>query len=403
VAAALIAALPAPAPPRIVRPRPSSPAAAAGAAAAAAAAFPPLPPCVVNGSASAFVLAAAAAARAAAGAPGGLLRAECASETTLVTSWFPLGASSKHAEGEYIEWMRRFLGRTPTPVVVFTTPGARAEVEAARGEGLPLRVVEREDVWALPWVAPRVEEYVGRQARLDPDAALHSPALYAVWNAKSALALEAIELDAFRSEFYLWVDAGSFREGEPFSVWPDPSRVRRLFGARPCRMLFQMAAPLQPAVNGSAPVYGLVVAGTFFGGARAAWRWWAEAYREAHDAWAASGLFVGNDQCVLNALVHRNLRRVMLLDTRDLPDACGSFMWTPYFFFQRYLALPSERRIGLDEPFPCPERKVILPEPGGDAGMLERGCAAEPWEGTAPGGPPWPPGVPDHAIYGYRG
>ena len=86
-------------------------------------------------------------------------------------------------------------------------------------------------------------------------------------------------------------------------------------------------------------------------------------------------------------------------------------MWTPYFFFQRYLALPEERLLDREEPFPCPDRKVILPEPANDAeGWAERGCEAEPWRGTTPAEgaafafePPWPPGVPDHAVVGWPG
>ena len=86
-------------------------------------------------------------------------------------------------------------------------------------------------------------------------------------------------------------------------------------------------------------------------------------------------------------------------------------MWTPYFFFQRYLAVPEERLLGLEEPLPCPDRKVILPEPANDAeDWGQRGCEAEPWRGTArvegagfSFDPPWPPGVPDHAVAGNLG
>ena len=278
------------------------------AAASAAGPFSALPPPLCSKSATSSQLAQSA----------------CSSETTLVTAWFPLGDSSKHRREEYLGWMRNFLGSASAPVVVFTTPDARRDVEALRG-ALPLRVVLRDDVWALPWVAPRVEEYVSRQSALDPDAASHSPALYAIWNAKASLVGEAIAENTFSSSIFLWVDAGSFRE-TAFSDWPDVVRLRRIFAPRPCRMLFQLAAPLQPAANASRPWRGLVIAGTFFGGAVPAWRWFTKAYATAHDAWAARGEFVGNDQNNLNVVVQRNLRRVMLLDTRDLPDACGPFV-----------------------------------------------------------------------------
>ena len=74
-------------------------------------------------------------------------------------------------------------------------------------------------------------------------------------------------------------------------------------------------------------------------------------------------------------------------------------MWTPYFFFQKYLALPKERPLGRDEPYPCPDRKIILPEPVNDiAGWPEGGCEADEWPREGETG--LPAGVPTHAAAG---
>jgi hypothetical protein len=309
------------------------------------------------------------------------------SAVTLVTAWFPLGAASKHSSDEYVAWMRAFLGSVETPVVVYTTDEGRSEILAIRDSRLPTHFEVRDDVFALPLfagaapatrVAAALEAYVGSQPQLDEDRAIHSPALYAVWNAKTAMVSEAIARNEFASRFFFWVDAGSFREplttvemakkdshagmviSDSYQAghaprtdniltnatfrWPDEQRLLRVLGPTPCRILVQLAAPLPPpTVSPDAPLRSLLISATFFGGALPAWRWWHREYYQLHDEWLERGLFVGNDQSNMNSLALRNLGRMIFMGTYALPDACGQLMWTTHFHFQRWLAAAPQR------------------------------------------------------------
>ena len=309
------------------------------------------------------------------------------STVTLVTAWFPLGAASKHSSDEYLSWMSAFLGRVETPIVVYTSEAGRSDILAIRDSRLPTLFEICDDVFALPLfagaepatrVADALEAYVGSQPQLDEDRAIHSPALYAVWNAKTAMVEEAIARNEFASRLFFWVDVGSFREplttvdnaknsshagtvsSDAFQEkhiprtdralanatfrWPDEQRIIRVLGPTPCRMLVQLAAPLPlPSVSTDAPLRSLLISATFFGGAIPAWRWWGREYYRRHDEWLKRGLFVGNDQSNMNSLALRNLGRMLFMGTHALPDACGQLMWTTHFHFQRWLAEAPQR------------------------------------------------------------
>ena len=314
-------------------------------------------------------------------------------EITLVTSWFPLGAASKHGHNQYIEWMTTFLSAVTSPVVVFTTEEGKKDVESCRGD-LPIDYIIYDDIWNYPWLQRNgiIESYTSRQYELDEDK-FHTPSLYAVWNSKSAMVLDVIKLNPFCSEYFFWVDIGSFRMSK-YTIWPDLNRVKAVFDERPCRLLFSMAGSLRPKANMSRPFRGLIFTGTSFGGMVPAWRWWLKEYTLLHDKWLNDGHFVGNDQMNLNVIVQRNIRRVMMLDTRDLPDACGFFTWTPYYYYQRWFAIESERKIAEPVDYPCPDRRVIIAEQKNDIqDWTKNGCIAEPWDSDSK-----VQGIPEHAL-----
>jgi hypothetical protein len=315
-------------------------------------------------------------------------------EITLVTSWFPLGSASKHAHNQYMSWMTTFLSATTSPIVVFTTEEGKLDVESCRGN-LPIHYIIYDDIWNFPWLQRGgiIESYTSRQYELDEDK-FHTPSLYAVWNAKSAMVMDVINLNPFCSEYFFWVDIGSFRMNK-YTRWPDVTRVKAVFDDRPCRLLFSMAGSLRPKANMSMPFRGLIFTGTSFGGKVPAWRWWFQEYTSLHDKWLSDGHFVGNDQMNLNVAVQRNIRRVMMLDTRDLPDACGFFTWTPYYYYQRWFAIGPERKIAEPVDYPCPDRKVIIAEQKNDVhDWPEKGCKVEPWDSRSD-----VQGVPKHAFF----
>ncbi len=57
----------------------------------------------------------------------------------------------------------------------------------------------------------------------------HNPFLYMIWNEKFHFMRRAIELDPFRSNYFMWVDIGCFRvPNTRFIHWPKPQRISTL-------------------------------------------------------------------------------------------------------------------------------------------------------------------------------
>lgn len=53
-----------------------------------------------------------------------------------------------------------------------------------------------------------------KQHEIDPENSYHSPELYIVWAEKIHMVMEAIEDNAFSSDYFIWCDMGSFRTAE---------------------------------------------------------------------------------------------------------------------------------------------------------------------------------------------
>lgn len=67
------------------------------------------------------------------------------------------------------------------------------------------------DLWDLPPVAPLQEAFKTWQHDIDPERWIHSPELYAIWNAKQWMLHEAAKTDVFNSKYFFWADIGAWR------------------------------------------------------------------------------------------------------------------------------------------------------------------------------------------------
>ena len=153
------------------------------------------------------------------------------SRILLVSSLFRL-SKSKHSEGEYHNWLQRFLGPITTEVYFYTSLDLVPIVQSARGEGLPIIFdTTYNTTFDVPPLKNQKDWYNEMHA-LDREAELHSPELYSVWNAKSFFVDNAIRVMASRGKTYdyvFWNDGGSFREDSVYKDWPDINRLDEIW------------------------------------------------------------------------------------------------------------------------------------------------------------------------------
>lgn len=272
--------------------------------------------------------------------------------TTIVTSYFPLGNRAKHSEQSYREWFSRFL-RISSPVVVYTTNQTYGFLRELRADRPTLFKI-LDDVWKLPYGKFR-DEYVA-QHNMDPEKKIHSPELYVIWNSKSSLVSQVAKENPFGSEFFLWVDIGSFRDPRSGNIgaWPWDETIRKIMSFGHERVLVgEMFDHTQP------PEYNLsqgpfaqnFVEGGFFGGTAQAVSWFSLLFYQWHEEYRKLNKFVGKDQAIMNALVLAYPARFLALESYKADSQqCGD-LW---FYFIPFLLAPIDMAYGA-----CPRIALV--------------------------------------------
>lgn len=83
--------------------------------------------------------------------------------------------------------------------------------------------------------------YQQKQHALDRERSIHGVGLYAIWNLKIYMINEVARLNPYKSEFFLFTDAGAWRF-QQFEKWPDVQFTRLLASRLDNRILFGQVA-----------------------------------------------------------------------------------------------------------------------------------------------------------------
>ena len=211
-------------------------------------------------------------------------------ESTVVTAYFRV--SSKHSHQQYTTWMANVLA-TGSPMVIYSDEMSHSTVLRLRPPHLPTKhvVLSLQDfAWAREY--RRQPGFWERQRQLDPEReGPHrdvSPELYQIWNSKLEMVQRAADRDWFGSTHFWWVDVGSLREGTArfTDPWPGPAFPAATVGDK-----VVVANPWEDVVQGG-----------FFGGSRAAIRWYHDQFYAEMARRAQAGMFVGKDQPIMTSL-----------------------------------------------------------------------------------------------------
>lgn len=258
---------------------------------------------------------------------------------TLVTAWFP--ANAKHSAQEYEMWMRSFLTKIETPVVVYTTNEWAVRIP----RDAPAMVITRyASAFDVPPLAGLESEYNGHQHALDPEKAIHNGDLYAIWNAKTWLLNRVAQMNPFGSNYFFWQDIGGFRNpNHTFRAWPDVEKIEdALSGCRDCMMMLYLQK-LRPNIRRDIATYSeskgplsTFIGGGFFGGSQGAISWWTKEFYRLHDQFLADGFFIGKDQEIMSAMAA--LYKESIVVPKEMRGSCGDY----WFYPQPWLANDNE-------------------------------------------------------------
>jgi len=254
--------------------------------------------------------------------------------TTIVTAYFRL-PKSKASHEKYDEWMSNMLMNS-NPMVIFCDEGSkeiisRYRVKYGYMDNTVIIVTTIKEFYSYQFAEDFVEHVIKDTER----TVGHGPLLYMIWSEKSNFLKRAIELNPFKSDYFLWVDIGCFRvPNTRFLAWPNPERIAQL---DPTKVLLLSVSPfteeeLSCRDIATLPLFQFKnrIGGTMFGGGKDVLLLWHKKYYDMLKTFIAIDRFIGKDQSIINS--------VYLLNR----DMCQLVNWKPgctdpWFFIQDFL------------------------------------------------------------------
>lgn len=252
--------------------------------------------------------------------------------TTIVTAYFQLKIA-KASHETYTGWMKNMLS-IDNPMVIFCDAASQPMIQEMRSSMQDKTVIITttfQEFYTYRYSRAFAEHYkMDREQRVG-----HNMFLYMIWSEKSHFMKRAIELDPFRTDFFLWVDIGCFRvPNTRYINWPNPYRVDELEKSRVLLLLVEPFTQVEWDCNTleSLPLFQFSnrIGGTIFGGYKDAILQWHDKYYDMLEYFISIGRFIGKDQSIMNSV---------FLTNREL---CQLVRWTPgcpdpWFYLQEYL------------------------------------------------------------------
>lgn len=134
---------------------------------------------------------------------------------TVVTAYYSI-PKAKHSENDFYLWAENFL-KIPFNLVVFTDKKNKHWIKSLRKD-LPITIIEKDfnDLYFNRYKTFYDEVAANDKEvnHLNGEKYHQNAGLYIVWNEKVILMNEAINLNPYRSNFFVWLDIGTIREKE---------------------------------------------------------------------------------------------------------------------------------------------------------------------------------------------
>lgn len=230
------------------------------------------------------------------------------SNRTVVTAYFMV--RSKHSSQNYDEWMQNFLSILDN-VVVFTETQMVKRIALMRRHAptvivemslndLPIRLLGNDDAYSTS----TNYSFWQHQLDIDRERQLHkSYHVFWIWLSKSWLTIQAIRHNWFDSHFFMWSDIGSFRDRsynhKQVIQHPEvvPSRTLLWMAHRtpfpsPKRVIWADKRRMRKHFYHS---------GSQAAGDSQVWLHFHQKFAETLERFLHSRLFIGDDQCILQA------------------------------------------------------------------------------------------------------
>src|SRR5581483_1256541 len=127
-------------------------------------------------------------------------------KVTVVTAYYEI--PSKFTPEYYWSWISNFLCNIPCNLIVFTSSNLVSRIAKLRSKFQNTVIASKEfnQLYHSMYI-DTYEEHKKKDYQIR-----HTPELYIIWAEKVKFIMEAINLNPFKSDIFIWCDIGIFRE-----------------------------------------------------------------------------------------------------------------------------------------------------------------------------------------------
>lgn len=266
---------------------------------------------------------------------------------TLITCYYKV--KSKHTFDEYALWIKNLLLSIRCNIVIFTSSdqaewltelalknrnhqNIKSDISSDINSGsVKVIIKELQDLE----IVKKYPDIWDMQHMKDPTRNIRTKKCYIIWNSKLAMVREAIELNPFGSDKFIWNDIGSLRDVRfihehyiniiQYPIYENISRdkidIVLIKGFRsPHQMIFQNETHFSGAI---------------FGGGRDALLTLIELFYRNFDMYLRKGYFIGCDQQILATC----FQQVPELFNIVIPDYSNSIVDKWFYLYHHYSQL----------------------------------------------------------------
>lgn len=223
------------------------------------------------------------------------------SPNTVVTGYFRV--PSKHNPGKYDGWMENMLSLQDA-MVIFTQPDLVDQIKHLRSHAVNRTVIVPMNLEDLPIGKLFGETFWQDQLDRDPQKTIHqSYQLFWIWLSKSWSVAQAIRMNVYDSDIFVWSDIGCFRNRKYYSKTMVVHRE-----TVPRNEILQMAhhKPNPPDeelyVDKLGKKANFYHSGSQFVGYKDTLLTFHEYFLETIDRFLEKKMIIGEDQCVLQSV-----------------------------------------------------------------------------------------------------
>ena len=202
--------------------------------------------------------------------------------TTIVSAYFDFSnnGTKSHPNWQFLAWLGQFLRSCEGPLVMFTDVRTASFIQESRlNSSYRTILLVYDSIWTLmhELEVKRNQSYRFNYEHVQLNLSL--PELYAIWNLKPYITQRVVDMNPYKSRFFIYNDAGAWRDWET-REWPDNEFVKQVEAKIGDRMLL---GQLHEQHNGY-HCWHAVVEGGFFAGTAKAVAAFDKAYYDIHDA-----------------------------------------------------------------------------------------------------------------------